>query len=252
MSTGSQTRIRLRTATPSSSSSTETCTWQPQVSISRAVEAERVVHAGVALPRRSAIGSTATGEVASAATRAPTAAAAASARRRQCRSSASTSSRVAQTRGAEFDLLRLQLGHQVGAGLRRRRPPSARRAPRRLPLAAPGGDLQRLGTQRHRPAGGVDDQQFFLDPDGAHPPMIASPAQCRRMDRRGPPPGCRIDRPLSPTIDTASRGTSGPAAPPGHHPTPPPDPAIAAMPPGGRRGRLRQVTTKIDAHFCWG
>ena len=94
------------------------------------------------------MGSTGTGEVASAATRAPTEAAAASARDRQCRSCAADLVERGADRGAEFDLLRLQLGHQVG-GRVVVVVVSSRVGPvvllDRLPLAAPCGDVQGLG-----------------------------------------------------------------------------------------------------------
>ena len=82
--------------------------------------------------------------------------------------------------GAQLDLLLLQLGHQAWAG----RGPAGVGVGRRigllgpvvlsdrLPLTAAGGHLQGLRGQRHRHPRRIDDQQFFLDSDGAHRPMI--------------------------------------------------------------------------------
>jgi hypothetical protein len=56
-----------------------------------------------------------------------------------------------------------------------------------LALTAAGGDRQGGRPERHGTTGGVDDQQFFLDPDGAHPLMIASSWIRRRKGGAGPP-----------------------------------------------------------------
>ncbi len=78
--------------------------------------------------------------------------------------------------GAELDLLCLELGHQVpgfGVVVDEAAVGEVVRG-NVLPLAAAGRHLERLGSLRHRDAGGIDHQQFFLDPDGAHDAMITS------------------------------------------------------------------------------
>ena len=206
VSTGSQTRIRLRTATPSSSSSTRDVHVAAAGEHLAGGEAERVEHAGRTAPPRSATGSTATGEVASAATRAPDGGGGrvgpappvpqlgldlgqASGRPRVPSSiccALSSGTRCA----ADSGVVPVVLGPVVLLG--------------GLPLAAAGGDLQGLGTERHGPAGGVDDQEFLLDAHGAHPPMIASAGAVPPDGTgRATPSGRPDDRPLSPTVDPA-------------------------------------------------
>ena len=71
--------------------------------------------------------------------------------------------------GAEFDLLGLELGDEM-AGSRVVVDEAAVGDVVRgdvLPLAAAGRHPERLGSLRHGEAGGIDHQQFFLDPDGA-------------------------------------------------------------------------------------
>ena len=64
--------------------------------------------------------------------------------------------------------------------------------------------------------------------------------------------GISGSRPLSPTSTQVFCGTCGPAPPPGHDSIAPPGPAIAAMPPGGRRGPVSASDHRKVPHFCWG
>jgi hypothetical protein len=69
-----------------------------------------------------------------------------------------------------------------------------------LPLAPPGGDLQGVRTEWDRTASGVDHEQFFLDPDRSHVPMVASSPRWRWLDPPAPPHrGNGTITPLSPT-----------------------------------------------------
>ena len=154
-------------------------------------------------------------------------------------------------RRAELDLLRLELGHQVRGGVLASSALSCSLGG--LPLAAAGGHLEGLGAQRDRPTGGVDHQQFLFDAHGSHPLMIASAPRVRRVDRAGPPhrvtemfnryPQHRYGFSAGPTVPLLPLVTFRRA---------PPGPAIAEMPPGGRRGPTSAGDDKEDPHFCWG
>ena len=93
------------------------------------------------------IGSTATGEVASAATRAPTEAAAASARAAPVPQLRVDVGERAADRRAQFELLGLELGHEMGRRLLVVRVVLAVVLLGRLPLAAARGDLEGLGAR---------------------------------------------------------------------------------------------------------
>jgi hypothetical protein len=56
-----------------------------------------------------------------------------------------------------------------------------------LTLTAPGGDLEGVGSERHGPAGGVDDQQLFLDTQGSHPSSFPNGEHECRTDPAHPP-----------------------------------------------------------------
>ena len=106
------------------------------------------------------------------------------------------------------------------------------------PLPPPRGDLEGLGAERDRPARGVDDQSSSSTPQFA-PAMIASRRRSRRVDL----PRATVTeavQPLSPTSMTVSAGPAVPLLPLVTFRPPPAAPAIAAMPPGGRRSLLRQ------------
>ena len=221
VSTGSQTRIRLRTATPSSSSSTRTCTWQPQVSISPAV----VPNASSSRPYRSpSVGDRLDGDRrrGQGGDPRPDGDGGGVGPPRQCRSSASTSARVRQTGVPSSSCCALSSGTRWapsgGVGTLLLGPVVLLGG---LPLPAPGRDLESAsGPEWHRAARGVDHEQFFLDPDGAHPLMISQRGSRPHRDRIR----CHSDRvdvllPLCPTVMPAL--STGPPVPPppGHLPT---------------------------------
>jgi hypothetical protein len=116
--------------------------------------------------------------------------------------------------GAELQLLGLELWHQVRRGLL----VGLIAVPLGpvvllgvLPLAPPGGDLQGVRTEWDRTASGVDHEQFFLDPDRSHVPMVASSPRWRWLDPPAPPHrGNGTITPLSPTWISVLAGTSGP------------------------------------------
>jgi hypothetical protein len=79
--------------------------------------------------------------------------------------------------GAQLQLLRLQLRHQVGSGGLVGRgvlPVGAVVLVGVLSFTAAGGHFQGVGSERDGPARGVDDQQVFLDTHGSHPLMITT------------------------------------------------------------------------------
>ena len=156
---------------------------------------EALGHGARTAPPASATGSTSTGDVARAATRAPTSRAAASASPRQCRSRAATSSSVVQTSVPSSTCWAFSSGTS-----RTPRPvvPGVAVAGLRVVVLGDGltgaparSRLERVGTQRDRQALGADDEQLLLDPHRAHPAMVRE----LRVGHRGPSPSCVGARP---------------------------------------------------------
>src|SRR5215218_11041619 len=152
--------------------------------------------------------------------------------------------------GAELQLLRLELGHEVRCGLRVAGgvalPLGTVVLLGVLPLAAAGGDRQGIGSQRDGATAGVHHQEFLFDTDGAHSPMIVSPVVQRWLSRSRPPHrGIRRYVPLSPTSTLLSAGPAVPLLLLVTLRPPPRLPRLLMRRPEGAVVGRRQVSTKI-------
>ena len=122
-----------------------------------------------------------------------------------------------------------------------------------LPLAPPGGDRQGVRTEGDRAASGVDHEQFFLDPDRSHVPMVASSPGRRWLD----PPvplhrGQRLHRTVIPNIGAGFCGDLRPPLLLVTLRTRPQVPRLLSWRPEGADRPTMAGDHKFRARFCWG